>query len=47
MIDKKLFEELKQNLEEAVESIKDDDWDCGCPKDAEDKCVSVVCPRKH
>lgn len=24
----------------------DDDWDCGCPDGAEDKCVSVVCPRR-
>jgi len=23
-----------------------DDWDCGCPEGAEEKCVSVVCPRK-
>lgn len=21
-------------------------WDCGCPDGAEDKCVSITCPRK-
>ena len=23
------------------------DWDCGCPKGAEDKCMSVTCPRRN
>lgn len=35
-------EELKQILKE----IKEDDWDCGCPRGAEDECVSIICPRK-
>ena len=23
-----------------------EDWDCGCPEGAEEKCVSVTCPRR-
>jgi len=45
-MDEKLFKELKENLKEAAKSVKEDDWDCGCPEAAEEKCVSVVCPRK-
>lgn len=28
------------------ESIETSTWDCGCPDGAEDKCVSITCPRR-
>ena len=39
MLTKKLDELDKMSLAELFE--------CGCPEGAEDKCVSITCPRKN
>lgn len=41
------IDRLKRFIQES-ESLNrgEREWDCGCPEGAEDKCVSVICPRK-